>query len=178
MNSLPSSSRRLAALAAESDGPLSGRGKGLPYLMLGVAGDVLAVPFLQVREVVAAAGLAVAPAAAPALAGTFERDGRTVPLFDLRVMLGAPAPVPAGRRCVVISAGHADWHQAPVAVLVDCVGPVVALAPGELGQVGDFGDARSDFLLGIGRVSGERRWLIDVDRLLPLVRPPGAARRG
>ncbi len=173
-----SPSVRFAALPAATGAPFPGRGQGLPYLMVGAAGDALGVPFLQVREVVSAAALAIAPAAAPVLAGTFVRDGRTVPLFDLRVMLGAREPLPAGRRCVVISTGVAAWHDAPVGVLVDSVGPVVTLASGEIAPVGDFGDARADFLLGIGRVNGERRWLLDVDRLLPLLHPPARTRRG
>ncbi len=171
------STARLMTFIDDRQAPAAERTPGLPFLMVGVAGDVFGVPFLQVREVVSAATLAIVPAASPALAGSFDRDGRMVPLFDLRVMLGVRDPAPPSRRCVVVSAGLAAWHDAPVGVLVDSVGPVVTLVPGEVAPVGDFSDARVDFLLGIGRVNGERRWLLDVDRLLPLMRPPGGVRR-
>ncbi len=174
---LPSSSSRLLFPPDDRKGASGDRPPGLPFLMVGVADDVFGVPFLQVREVIPAAKLVVAPAVPAGLAGMFVREGRNVPLFDLRVMLGRREPIPPDRRCVVISAALASWHDAPVGVLVDSVGPVVALAPGEVVPVGDFGDARADFLLGIGRVQGERRWLLDVDRLLPLARPPVGARR-
>jgi len=174
----PLFSAAFAALVAGRGTPSPDPVRGLPYLMLGVAGDVLGVPFLQVREVIPAPSFTVAPSVSPVLAGSLDREGRALPVFDLRLLLGVREPFPAGRRCVVLSTGAGSWHDAPVGVLVDAIGPVVTLGPTEIAPVGEFGDAQSDFLLGIGRVAGERRWLLDVDRLLPLMRPPAALRRG
>lgn len=139
---------------------------GLPYLMVGVADETYGVPFLRVREVRAAAGLVITPGLADAAERTLRLQDRTLPLFDLRARLGAAAAPAAETRFVVVSTGLAGWLDAPVAVLVDRIGPVVTLDAGEIEPVPDFGEARSDFILGIGRVCGERRYLINVDRLI------------
>jgi chemotaxis signal transduction protein len=163
------------------DGPRPSTGprpRGLPYLIVGVGADVFAVPFLQVREVVSATALAVERAASPGSAGVLVRHGRAVPLFDLRVLLATPEPAPLLPRGVVVSAGLGAGLEAPVGVLVDSVGPVVTLAATDLSPVDAFGETQSDFLLGIGRVNGARRRLLEVARLLPALRPPPGNRRG
>ncbi len=150
---------------------------GLPFLLVGVADEVFGVPFFQVREVILAEKLVVASEAPAGPAGMFYRDGRNVPLFDLRVIRARCDPIPTNRRCVVISAAVASWHGATVGLLVDSVGPVVSLAPDEVVPAGDFGDPRADLLRGIARVNSERRMLLHLNRLLVPARFPFGARR-
>ena len=176
--SLPSSLRSLfidlASRPAVAPPPV-----GLPYLLVAAADTTYGVPFLQVREVRAAADLMVDGRLPEISDEAVVVAGQTLPLLNLRSFLGTATPLNPDSRFVIMSPGLAEWQNSSIAILVDRVGPVINLEAGDLETTAAFGPISFAYPLGLGRIRNERRFLINVDRLLPArAHPPAGRHRG
>jgi purine-binding chemotaxis protein CheW len=117
------------------------------------------LPIEQVRSV-ERLHLAPIPAAPPQVAGLAARRGRVVAVFDLRVVLGVPAPPPSGRGLVVIAGSAED----EVGLLIDAALRTEVFELDTLQPLPETGRARPlDVLLG---ATPEGTPVLDLGRML------------
>lgn len=138
------------------------------YLSFFLAGEEYALGILQVREILEHNTVTRLPGAPVWVRGIFNLRGSVVPVVDLAVKLGMPPPSVTRWSCIVVVEVTRGREQWVVGLLVDSIGQVMELGPGDVVAPPSFGTpVHMDCLEGVSQVS-ERKFvlLLDIDRVL------------
>lgn len=148
----------------------------LSLLRLTVAGEVLAVPIADVREILEVGRLTPMPRTPPLVRGVMNLRGAVVPVIDLAVRVGRP-PITLGRRsCIVVvearqtdEDGERSRQALVVGLLVDAVHEVFDSPSAEVEAVPTLGTrVPAHFLAGMTRARGAVLGIVSLERLLSL----------
>lgn len=136
------------------------------FLTISLAGQGYCLPLTQVREIIRYQKVTAVPQLPPHVKGVINLRGRIIPLLDVRIQFGLP-PVLSERTCiVVVMIPLANSRIGQVGLMVDTVEEVSTIAPQDIEPTPEFGNAaRSEYLLGVAKIKGEVRMLLDIDRL-------------
>ncbi|MBI5382047.1 MAG: purine-binding chemotaxis protein CheW [Opitutae bacterium] len=141
------------------------------YLTFVVGQQSYGLPVLQVREIIRLLRITPVPQLPAFVRGVVNLRGRVIPVMDLRVRLGIDRPEDLERTCIIVtqvSLGQ-DRHKASMGMVVDAVEEVVNIAPGDIDRPPAFGNGvavSADFILGMGRIKGAVKTLLDLDRVV------------
>ena len=140
---------------------------GAQVLMLGLAGEVLAIDARQVREILDPIPVTRVPGAKPYLASLLNVRGKIIPLADLRLRFGAPpAPITPETRFVVIEI-DLDGDLTTIGVIADKVYEVTELDGSTRQKTPPVGmHWRPEFLAGIAKWKDEFIVLPDMTKIL------------
>ncbi|WP_370153176.1 chemotaxis protein CheW [Ferrovibrio sp.] len=133
------------------------------YLTFAIAGQDYGIAILAVREIRGWTAETPLPNAPAGVRGIINLRGQVVPIFDLRIRLGAAATPPTATHVVIVVEAAAGFFG----LLVDSVSDILALNDGELQPVPPTGMAEDDAFL-TALVAREERMvsLLDLDRLV------------
>lgn len=132
-----------------------------------VEAAIYAVPVSRVQEVLDAQPTAPMPNAPPHLLGMIDLRGTTVPVVDLRRILGRPwADDTPQTRLLIVWIGTGD-RRALVGLRSDSVIEVTQLDEGKITPMdaGDFLQWHDRSVMGFGRCEGEVVSVLDLDNL-------------
>ena len=137
------------------------------YLTFTLAGEHFAVSTLSVKEIIEYGQLTGVPMMPPSIRGVINLRGAVVPVIDLGARFGGRRTEVGRRTCIVIlEVEHSDEQQV-IGVVVDAVNEVLEIAPADIEPPPAFGaHIRTDFILGMGKVSGQFVILLDIGRVL------------
>jgi purine-binding chemotaxis protein CheW len=142
------------------------------YLTFMLGGEVFAIGILSVKEIIEYGGLTEVPMMPPCVRGVINLRGAVVPVMDLAARFGKEATAVTKRTCIVIvevDAGEAGVGQQVIGVVVDAVNAVLEIAAADIEPAPTFGaKIRTDFIEGMGKVSGRFVILLNVDNVLSL----------
>ncbi len=136
-------------------------------LTLGIRDALFAVPVTSVQEILDLRPIASLPHAPADLLGVIDVRGDTVPVSDLRAMLGLePAEDSEATRIVVLRFRTAG-REAVVALKADRVFEVTALDAGEISELPEDGLLRweSRMVAGLGRRNGSFVTVLDLQAM-------------
>lgn len=97
-----------------------------PFLVFSIAGARLALPLLQVKEVVALPHLTPVPTMPPTFRGVMNLRGAVHPVIDLRARLGKPTTTDEETAVIVLAGKN------PAGAVVDSVDRVVSVSADEI----------------------------------------------
>jgi purine-binding chemotaxis protein CheW len=146
------------------------------YLTFGLAGEVYALPILDITEIMEFRSLTVVPMMPAFLRGVINLRGRVVPVVDMAARFGR-GRTEVGRRTSIIivevpdhqGAGEGGEATTQLGIMVDAVNKVVHLGADDIEPPPAFGAGiRSDFISGMARWDGHFVIILDVDRVLSL----------
>ena len=137
------------------------------YLTVVLADEAYGIAVIKVREIIRHQKVTPVPQLPEFVKGVINLRGRVIPIIDLRVKFGLPANF-SERTCIVVV--HVTPMDAPaiqMGLIVDSVEEVVNLTSAEIEPTPDFG-TRLDtaYLLGMAKVKGEVKTLLDIDRVV------------
>ncbi len=137
------------------------------YLTFTLGNEEYGVPVLKVREIIKVMDITQVPQVPPHVLGVINLRGKVIPVIDLRRKFGFPSLEYTERTCIVV----ADVDLAPATVMmgivVDSVSDVLSVTDAEIDQTPDFGGQNTtDYLLGLAKVKGTVKILLDLDRVL------------
>lgn len=137
------------------------------YVTLGLGTEVFAVPIEQVQEILDSQPVSRLPQSPASLLGITDVRGESIPVLDLRLMLGmAEAETSVNTRIVVLRLEMPD-RLLTFGLRADRVFEVTSLDEGELGAPPDIGkDWNQHAVAGIGRRNGGFVAVLDVDKLI------------
>lgn len=147
-------------------------GERLSLLRMSVAGQVLAVPIDDVREILQYSRLTPLPRTPSFLRGVMNLRGAVVPVIDLAARLGFAPATPGRRSCVVIVDSHTGDDAAAagrlvLGLLVDAVYEVFDVQPAEVEPVPALGTRIAPrFLAGMTRARGQVLALLALAQVL------------
>ncbi|MBK1656664.1 chemotaxis protein CheW [Paracraurococcus ruber] len=137
------------------------------FITLGIGEEVFAIPIAEVQEILDLRPVSRLPHAPASLVGLIDVRGGSVPVMDLRALLGlSPIDPGPGTRILVLEVAL-PTQRLRLGLIVDQVFEVTGLDDAPVDARPEIGRRwRSDCITGIGRRRGSFVILLDVARLI------------
>ncbi|WP_415908404.1 chemotaxis protein CheW [Oleiharenicola sp. Vm1] len=125
------------------------------------------VAALKVCEIIRLQKITPVPRLPAFVKSVINLRGRVIPVIDLRVKFGLKADLTARTCIVVVQIRLATEQIIQVGLIVDAVEEVANLTAADLEPTPEFG-TRVDhsYLLGMAKVKGQVKTLLDIDRVV------------
>jgi len=122
---------------------------------------------LKVREIMGLQEITTVPQTPAHIKGVINLRGKVVPVIDLRLKFGLPAGEYTQRTCIIVTQVQGESGPILMGTIVDGVSEVLNLSGAEIEDTPDFGeDIGSQYLLGMAKVKGKVKILLDIDKVL------------
>lgn len=140
-------------------------GKQLTFVL---GQEYYGLPVLQVREIIRAHNITPVPQMPDYVKGVLNLRGKIIPVVDLRIKFQLANQADTDLTCIiVVQVAGPDRTTTLMGLVVDAVEEVVNLTAAEIEPTPDFGQALvADYILGMAKVKGKVKTLIDIDALL------------
>ncbi|MCW0232578.1 MAG: chemotaxis protein CheW [Ferrovibrio sp.] len=133
------------------------------YLTFAAAGQEYGIDILAVREIRGWTVENPLPNCPPSVRGVINLRGQVVPIYDLRIRLGAERSTPTATHVVIVVEAAAGFYG----LLVDAVSDIMSVANGELQPVPQTGMAAENaFLTALLPRDTRMVSLLDLDLLV------------
>jgi purine-binding chemotaxis protein CheW len=138
------------------------------YLTFRCGNESYGIRVLSVREIIRQAPITTVPRTPSYIRGVLNLRGRIIPVIDLRHRFGQGTAEVGDRTCiVVVQVSSATREVVQMGLIVDAVEEVVNIAPSDVSETPDFGQSvDTSFLLGMAKVGGAVKALLNLDRVL------------
>ena len=139
------------------------------YLTFLLGREEFAIQVLKVREIMGIQDITAVPQTPAYIKGVINLRGKVIPVVDLRLKFCLPEAEYTQRTCIIVVQVQAGEVAVHTGIIVDAVSEVLNLAGGDIEDTPDFGDGGSSaasYLLGMAKVKGKVKILLDIDRVL------------
>lgn len=141
--------------------------RGGKYLVFHLAREEFGIRVLKVREIMGIQDITAVPQTPAHIKGVINLRGKVVPVVDLRLKFGLPEQEYTQRTCIVVVQVQSEAGPVLIAIVVDGVAEVLTLNATDIEDTPDFGDGTATpFLLGMAKVKGQVKILLEIDRVL------------
>lgn len=150
--------------AREAGGAITqARAKPGKYLTFFLSDEEYGAEILKIREIIGMMDITVLPMTNNFVKGVINLRGKVIPVIDLRLKFGMPEVDYTKETCIIVVA----VKETMVGVVVDTVSEVVDITAEEIEPSPELGnDVNTEYILGIGKVKGETKILLDMDAVL------------
>jgi purine-binding chemotaxis protein CheW len=131
------------------------------------------LPVLKVREIIRLCEITPVPQMPDYIKGVLNLRGKIIPVADLRLKFRLSNIADTDLTCVVVvQVSLPDNSKTMMGLIVDAVEEVVNLTASDIEPTPDFGGAvRADYILGMAKVKGQVKALLDIDKVVTAVSP-------
>jgi purine-binding chemotaxis protein CheW len=137
------------------------------YLTFQLGQEEFGIGVLKVREIMGIQEITGVPQTPPHVKGVINLRGKVVPVINLRLKFGLAAAEYTQRTCIIVTQVQGEQGLILIGVIVDGVSEVLNLASTDIEDTPDFGEeATGHYLLGLAKVKGKVKILLDIDRVL------------
>ena len=137
------------------------------YLTVAIASEAYGIAVLKVREIIRFQKITPVPQLPSYVKGVINLRGRVIPIIDLRVKFGLTADYGSRTCIIVVHVVTVSGNALQMGLIVDSVEEVVSLTNDQIESTPDFGvELGADYLLGMAKVNGQVKTLLDVDRMV------------
>lgn len=139
------------------------------YLTFLLGREEFAIQVLKVREIMGIQDITAVPQTPSYIKGVINLRGKVIPVVDLRLKFCLPEADYTQRTCIIVVQVQAGSVTLHTGIIVDAVSEVLNLASGDIEDTPAFGDGGSSaasYLLGMAKVKGKVKILLDIDRVL------------
>jgi purine-binding chemotaxis protein CheW len=137
------------------------------YLIFSLADEEFGVKVLKIKEIMGMQDITAVPNTAAYVKGVINLRGQVIPVVDLRMKFSLPTCEYTHRTCIVVVTTQGKTGDRLVGAIADGVAEVLTLSDEEIEDTPDFGSgAVSPYLLGMAKVKGTVKILLDIDQVL------------
>jgi len=137
------------------------------YLTFQLGNEEFAIQVLCVREIMGVQEITAVPQTPSHVKGVINLRGKVIPVVDLRLKFGLPELEYTQRTCIIVVQIQGEVDKLMIGVIVDAVSEVLTLQGSEIEDTPDFGNGvPTPYLLGMAKIKGKVKILLDIDRLL------------
>jgi purine-binding chemotaxis protein CheW len=148
-------------------GTAAGRASGGKFLTFALGNEEYGVPVLKVREIIKVMDITQVPQVPPHVLGVINLRGKVIPVIDLRRKFGFAATEHTERTCIIVVDVDLATVRVMMGIVVDSVSEVLNVSDSEMEETPDFGGrTTTDYILGLAKVKGAVKILLDLDRVL------------
>ena len=137
------------------------------YLTVVIAGEFYGIAVQSVREIIRLQRITPVPQLPAHVRGVINLRGRVIPIIDLRMKFGLPAPSDDRTCVVVVQVNAADGAPSSMGLIVDTVDEVATITDAEIEPIPEFG-CRIDrsCLLGMAKIKGQVKTLLSIEQVV------------
>lgn len=133
------------------------------YLTFVLGEEEYGLEILKVREIIGLMEITTVPQTPEFIKGVINLRGKVIPVIDLRLKFGMAEAEPTEETCIIV----VDIDDTLMGILVDTVSEVLDIATGEIEPPPAFSsDISTEFILGMGKIKGNVKILLDINRVL------------
>ena len=137
------------------------------YLTFQLGNEEFGVRVLKVREIMGIQEITAVPQTPDHVKGVINLRGKVIPVIDLRLKFGMVHAEYTQRTCIIVTQVQGENGKILMGVVVDGVSEVLNLTAAEIEDTPDFGgNAAGQYLLGMAKVKGKVKILLDIDQVL------------
>lgn len=142
-------------------------GLGGKYLTFALAKEEYGLEILKVREIIGYMDITAVPGMPPHLLGVINLRGQVIAVVDLRAKFGMESAPRTDETCIIVVEIRQDSRTISTGLVVDHVLEVVDVPPRNIEEPPQLGSAaRTDFILGIGKIGESVKILLDIEQVL------------
>ena len=135
-------------------------GKFLTFIL---SNEEYGLEILKVREIIGVMDITSVPQTPDFIKGVINLRGKVIPVIDLRLKFGMPETDYTKETCIIV----VDVQGMLMGTVVDTVSEVLDIAKNDIESSPTFGGkVKTDFILGMGKVKGKVKILLDIDKIL------------
>lgn len=140
------------------------------YLTFILGRESYGIQVLKIREIIRFTDITAVPQMPEYVRGVINLRGKIIPVIDLRVKFELATVEPTERTCiVVVRLANSSGTANQMGLIVDAVEEVINIAAGDIEPTPDFGGAcGTEYLLGMAKVKGVVKSLLDIDCVVGL----------
>lgn len=139
------------------------RGHDGKYLTFVLGDEEYGLEILKVREIIGLMEITCVPQTPEFIKGVINLRGKVIPVIDLRLKFGMKEAEPTEETCIIV----VDINTTLMGILVDTVSEVLDITAGEIEPPPAFGgDISTEFILGMGKIKGNVKILLDIGKVL------------
>ena len=140
---------------------------GGKFLGLRLGSEEFGIEILRVREIIGILQITPVPQSPSYVRGVINLRGRIIPVVDLRRKFGMEAIQESERTCIIVVDISRGGGNVQMGVLVDAVSEVLNIRAEDIEPTPTFDASfRPDFTLGIAKVKGTIKLLLDIQNIL------------
>lgn len=148
----------------ENQGATQHEGK---YLTFSMGPENYGIGIRKVKEIIGMIPITSVPQMPEFFKGVINLRGKVIPVVDLRVKFGMQEADYTERTCIVVVEVPGKVSTQLVGIVVDSVSEVVNIKREDIEETPSFGASlESDYILGLAKISGGVKILLDIDRTL------------
>lgn len=137
------------------------------YLTFALGKEEYGIGILKVREIIGLMEITAVPHTPQYIKGVINLRGRVIPVIDLRLKFSMPAEEYTERTCIIVIEVQGETAAVQVGMLVDSVSEVLNVSGQDIEPAPSFGgNTETIFILGMAKVKGEVKILLDADRVV------------
>ncbi len=137
------------------------------YLTFSLAGEEYGIGILKIKEIIGMMPITAVPRTPEFIKGVINLRGKVIPVMDLRLRFGLPAIDYTERTCIIVVEIEGPAGKVQVGIVVDAVSEVLNIKGEDIEPTPTFGTRmKTDFILGMAKMNGGVKILLDIDRVL------------
>ena len=143
------------------------RDKAGKYLTFALGNEEFGLEILKVREINGYMAITAIPQAPGYVKGVINLRGQVIPVVDLRLKFGMNAAEVTEETCIIVVEISQGDRKYQTGIVVDRVSEVLDIAGENIEDSPQFGsNVDTAFILGMGKVNGAVKILLDIDKVL------------
>ncbi|MGQ9655299.1 MAG: chemotaxis protein CheW, partial [Thermodesulfobacteriota bacterium] len=137
------------------------------YLTFSLDGEEYGIGILKVREIIGMMPITPVPLSPDFVKGVINLRGKVIPIVDLRRKFGMAEADYTERTCIIVVEIRGASSRVPMGIVVDSVSEVINIKGSDIEETPSFGgNLKTEYILGIGKMDGGIKILLDIDRVL------------
>jgi purine-binding chemotaxis protein CheW len=139
------------------------------YLTFSLAGEEYGIGILKVKEIIGMMPITIVPQTPDYIKGVINLRGKVIPVVDLRLKFLMNPAAYTERTCIIVVEIAASGRTILMGILVDSVSEVLNIKGADIEETPAFGTKlNTEFILGMAKVSGGIKILLDIDQVLSI----------
>jgi len=137
------------------------------YLTFCLANEEYGIGILKIKEIIGMMPITAVPQTPEFVKGVINLRGKVIPVMDLRLRFGIQENDYSERTCIIVVEILAGGGHIEVGIVVDAVSEVMNIKADDILDPPNFGTRlNTDFILGMAKMEGGVKILLDIDRVL------------
>jgi len=144
-----------------------GNAPGGKYLTFMLGEEVFGVEIIKIQEIIRMQKVTRVPRVRDYVRGVINLRGKIIPIIELRRKFGMEPQADTDKTCIIVFHVNGEDGVCIMGIIIDEVKEVQNIGSENI-EPPDFlsGGIGNDFIMGIGKVGGEVKILLDIDRIL------------
>lgn len=137
------------------------------YLTFSLAKEEYGIGILKVKEIIGMMPITTVPRTPSFIKGVINLRGKVIPVIDLRLKFEMEEIAYTERTCIIVVEIRGQQSSILIGIVVDAVAEVMNIKGTDIEDAPQFGgNLDTGYILGMAKMSGGVKILLDIDKVL------------